>query len=312
MSANTATSLTAKLRESTVEILWRQWRAIGGAAAGAPVTAQVDLEVLCLASLALEHHEPRLATTLADWLRLGSTLVSVQRVKNLSFEFPNGTEYAQRLAQLAGDVSSDARWRPLADAGKRKRRGRPLGVKERSAGPTLLAPPALSLRLRTAFGVGVKADLIAFLLGQRYRVTVSAAAAALAYTTPSVFRAMQDLQAAGLIRAADLPAAAEYWMDAPPWAGLLGGPEKIAYWGYWRELMTYACAVVRWDEETRRRTLSDYARGAFLRDLAATHQADLLRSGALGGDAVLPQSPALEDWRVFHERLSAYIEREGE
>jgi hypothetical protein len=32
----------------------------------------------------------------------------------------------------------------------------------------------------------------------------------------------------------------------------------------------------------------------------------------LGGDAVLPQSPALKEWRVFHERLAGYIEREGE
>src|SRR4051812_33660386 len=64
----------ARLVEATADLLARQWRAIGGAAAGGAVRTQVDIEVLCLASMALERYEPRLPAILADWITLGASL----------------------------------------------------------------------------------------------------------------------------------------------------------------------------------------------------------------------------------------------
>lgn len=304
MSAQVAAPLTASLLEATLEVLWRQWRAIGGAAAGGPATTQVDPEALCVASLVLERHEPRLWIAMTDWLRLGASLVSVQRLKNLAAQFPDGRRQLERLALAVVEGAKDARWRSLL-AGAEHGGKRPLlPAKRRSAGPALHAAPALVLRLRAAFAVGVKADLLAFLLGQPLRVSVAPAASSLGYSTPTVFRAFQDLHAAGFVRSADLPAAAEYWLDAFLWYRVLGGEDAVARWGFWREVLTYVCAVLRWEEQSKSRSLSDYARGVSLRELARRYEQDLVRAGVFEAGLALPPSTTPSDWRAFHRELA--------
>jgi hypothetical protein len=311
MCAQVAAPVTASLLEATLDLLWRQWRAIGGAAAGGPVATQVDPEALCISSLVLEEHEPRLWITMVDWLRLGAPVMSVQRLKNLAAQFPDGRALLERLALTAVAEAKDARWRSLLGEAKRGRKEPRLSAKRRSAGPALQAAPALVLRLRAAFGVGVKADLLALLLGQPLRVSVSTAAAALGYSTPTVFRAFQDLRAAGFVRSADLPAAAEYWLDARRWYEVLGGQDAVAPWGFWREILTYVCGVLRWEDDTKRRDLSEYARGAALRELAARHEADLVRAGVVEPGLALPRSPVLADWRELHRGLAERLAARG-
>jgi hypothetical protein len=306
MSAHAAAPVTASLLEAALDALWRQWRAIGGAAAGGAVVTQVDPEALCLASLLLEEHEPRLWIAMTDWLRLGAPLLSVQRLKNLSGQFPEGRNNLQRLAAVALEETRDVRWRSLVGKAQGGRKAQRV-VKQRSAGPALGAPPALVLRLRAAFGVGVKADLLAFLLGQPFRVSVAAAAAGLGYSTPTVFRAFQDLRAASFVQSADLPTAAEYWVDTIRWYGVLGGQQGLPRWGFWRELLTYVCAVLKWEEETQRRPLSEYARGAALRDLASAHEADVMRVGVLESGHALPRSADLAEWREFHRTFAEHL-----
>ena len=304
MCAQAAAIGTGKLLEATLDALWRQWRAIGAAAAGRAVNTQVDPEVLCLASLALEAHEPRLWTVMADWLRHGAPLLSVQRFKNVASQFPDGRASLERPALAVMEGTRDIRWRSLLKGGVRRGKAPSLPTKQRSAGPTLDAPPALLLRLRAAFTVGVKADLLAFLLGQPSRATVATAAAALGYAKPTVFRALQDLLEAGFAQAADLPAAREYWLQGTAWFGLLGGPGAIARWGFWREILSYICTVVRWDEDLRRRPVSEYARGTSLHELAKRHEADLARAGVIERGVAFPRSPAREEWRTFHSALA--------
>ncbi len=306
MSARTARLLTGRLLEATLDAVWRQWRAIGGPAAGGPVRTQVDPEALCLASLALESKEPRLWVAMSDWLRLGASLVSVQRLKNLRGQFPDAQRGVSRLASVALEEAKDARWRSLLSRSVRGAKPRER-VRHRSAEPALTAAPALVLRLRAAFTVGVKADLLAFLLGQPYRASVAAATDGLGYSTPTIFRALQDLHDAGFVQAADLPTAAEYWVDTVQWHGLLGGSVALIRWGFWREILRYVCAAVTWEEDANRRGLSEYAAVAGLRDLARSHEADLARAGVLDPGAALPQSPALAEWRQFHKRLAERI-----
>jgi hypothetical protein len=309
MSARTAAPLAASLREPTLDVLWRQWRAIGGAAAAGPATTQVDPEVLCIASLVLERHEPRLWTAMTDWLRLGAALVSVQRLKNLAVQFPVGRRLLERLGAAVVQEANGARFKTLlARSGQGRAqhgtRVKSIPPKQRSGGPALQAPAALLLRLRATFGVGVKSDLLAFLLGQRSRVSVATAAAALAYSTPTVFRALQDLHEASFVRSTDQPSGAEYWVDAQLWYSVLGGQKAIAYWGFWRETQAYITAVLAWEEEAARRSLSDYALGTSLREAAKPHEPDLVRAGLVGPGLALPQSAALGDWRDFHRHLA--------
>lgn len=294
------------LFESTVDLVWRQWRAIGGGAATSkPATKQVDPEALCLASLVLQDQEARLWTVMADWLRFGASLLSVQRIKNLATQFPVDAAQLSGLAQTALREGKDARWRSLIGSTKGGARVVREQTKQRSRGVALTAPPALLLRLRAAFNVGVKSDLLAFLLGQPFRVAVSTAAASLGYGVPAVFRALQDLLRAGFVRSADLPAATEYWVDIPTWYDVLGGPDAIPRWGAWREVLVYACAAFDLEHRGAYLKSSEYARASALRDLAAKHEAGLVRSGLVVQG--IPRSADVAEWGQFHSRLGRAI-----
>lgn len=290
------------LFETTIDLLWRQWRAIGGGAAtNKRVSKQVDPEVLCLVSLVFRDHEARLWSVMSDWLRFGASLLSVQRIKNLTPQFPVAARDLEAVAEVALHEGKDARWKSLLERRRAGRRPARAG-KQRSAGVAITDRAALVLRMRAAFNVGLKADLFAFLLGQAYRVTVSAAASALSYGVPAVFRALQDLLDAEIVRSTNLPAAAEYWVERVKWFDVLGGADAIADWGYWREVLVYACAA--FDLERRRDYLksSEYARATALRELAQRHEAGLMRSGLV--EQGIPSSATWGEWRDFHNALA--------
>lgn len=295
-------ALTDKLAEAAVDVLWRQWRAIGGAASGSPVTKQVDPEMLCLASLALAADEPRLAVVLEDWLRLGARYLSTQRAKNLAANMPDGERLASRLARIALTAAGDPRWKSFLSKGAVATREEPL--RQRSGGPDLLAPPALTLRLRNAFGVGLKADLLAFLIGQRIRVSVSTAADSLGYAVPTVFRGLQDLHASGLVQVTKQLAAAEYWLDAPTWQSVLGKP--YVYWGFWHEVFGYVLAIGAWRRKTSTRA-SVYAQGSSLRTAAAAHAPALVRAAGIDEKLSQPESPNLAEWKDYHRRVAKWM-----
>jgi hypothetical protein len=301
MSAPAEVLVSDNLFEATVDVLWRQWRAIGGAATGQPVSRQVDPEVLCLASLFFRDHEPRLWIAMTDWIRFGAPLLSVQRFKNIAKQFPDMKDGVKALALVAWQEGKDARWKPVAGASRRSSRTR-TSPKQRSAGPALSAPAALLLRLRAAFSVGVKADLFAFLMGQPFRVTVSSAAESLGYAVPTIFRALQDFRAAGMAESADLRSATEYWVNTLSWHALLGGEHGIVRWGFWREILVYICAAVTLEGRAEHRRSSEYAQATSLRALAMQHEAGLVRSGII--EREVPRAPSLLEWREFHNAVA--------
>jgi hypothetical protein len=304
MCARVEARVARNLWEAAIDLVWRQWRGIGAAATGEAVKQQVDPEALCLASLFFQDHEPRLWVAMTDWLRFGASLLSVQRVKNLAGQFPSIGKQLDALAHVAVREAKDARWASLLGSTRPGKAAR-APIKQRAAGPALLAAPALMLRMRAAFSVGVKSDLLAFLLGQRLRVTVAVAATALGYRKPAVFRALQDLRAAALVHSAELPAAAEYWINSTDWYSPLGGESAIARWGYWREVLVYACAAFTLEHDRNYLRSSEYARATALRELASRHEAGLLRAGVI--EQGVPRSAEFGEWRQFHDRLAQAI-----
>ena len=296
-------ALTDKLADATVDVLWRQWRAVGGAASGShPVNRQVDPEMLCLASVAFLEEDPRLGVVLEDWLRLGASHLSTQRTRNIASTTPEGERLASRLARVAVTAANDPRWKSFLSPGTIATRDE--RIRQRSGGPDLLAPPSLILRLRNAFGVGVKADLLAFLIGQRIRASVSTAAEALVYSVPTIFRGLQDLRASGLVQVTEQTAAAEYWIEAPNWQPILNGP--YAYWGFWREVFGYVLTVVAWDRTISPKA-SPYAQATSLRTAALPHAPGLIRAAGIDEKLPIPDSPNLTEWKDYHRRLATWM-----
>jgi hypothetical protein len=264
-----------------VDVARAQWGALAAIAvpAGPRARAMVDPEALVLLSLAVRGREPRLDGLLLGWTRAASGLLSVQRMHTLAEAFPPAVREA--LAEFAREAADagDRRWRSHAaepaPAGKKGRRP-PLVT------PRLADAPSLQLRLRAAFGVGTKSDLLAFLLALRgAEATVAAIAEATAYSTRALRTAAEELVLAGFAKRVDASPVA-YCVDHRAWAGLLHlrnpmgvrGPEVPA-WRYWASVFAFLADVLDWTAEAEAAEWSAYVASSRARDLVRDHAGPL-------------------------------------
>jgi hypothetical protein len=258
-----------RLRDRATNVVWMQWAALGsGASSNRAVRGVIDPEALVLASLGLVDHERNLVELLAWWAGEGPGLMSVQRMRNLSAAYPEGVRY--RLGEFAGyawKVGGDHRWKALASESADT-------TSERVDRPARLeGPGAVMLRLRLGLGVGIKADLLAALLGLDGWWTVRAVTEATGYTGRAVRRAGDELARGGWIEASP-SSPAEYRARGDGWLELLGLKEA-APWRHWHTQLAFVLAVDGWlrggewrDQELEAaersaRTLVDDHRSAF-------------------------------------------------
>lgn len=238
MSPPELNSISAVLRRAVVEAAWAQWSAIEAWPNGQPARSVVDPEALVLASLWLESEEPRLWRVARLWARGGARYLSVQRIKNLAPGYPSRAR--KRLGDFAWEClqrGKDARWRALATAHTAtvRERGREL-----PPSPQFLRPAALMLRLRIGLGVGIKADVLAYLLGASggHR-TLREMTDATGYFRRAVDRAVAELVAAGFVTALST-SPATYRAPEERWAPLLGITEEPPCWWHWNEVYRFA------------------------------------------------------------------------
>jgi hypothetical protein len=312
MSETSLASLSGKLQEAALEVVWRQWAAIGGGAAGAHATASavVDPEALVLVSLALAEHERRLNDVVASWVSVNSTLLSVQRLKNLRDDFPLAAAALSALAEVALQAR-DMRWTSL--------RSEPpaellhvRGAKLRAAEPRYFHPHSLMLQLRQGMGVGVKADVLAFLLasGQHGRNWASTAtiADAIGYTPAAVRRVADDLAAARFIAALEnvdpeAPAQRMYSAEPSAWTNALQLGSFHTGWQSWRERYAFVVAI---EEEVRRQqgsVVSRYALEVATRDLLERHRSALVRDRVMPADFLHDAG----DWPALFEQATSAL-----
>jgi hypothetical protein len=287
MSAKQVARAIAGLREATAQAAWTQWSAIFTVAASRrPAQSIVDPEALLLVSLALRDHEPRLWSAAVMWAQFGARLLSVQRTKNLVRLFP--AEVRERLggfAALAIRDGADQRWRSLVGSARTNGSGRGKGrVKEGT--PVLAGGPALMLRLRLGLGVGIKPDVLTYLIGIAGGANpVVLIARATGYQGRAVRRALEELEAAGYIESRPWTPVA-YRVDNAKWAGLLEFEAKNPpAWREWADLYAFVVAL---DEWSRALPQSDLVLASEARDLVETH--------ARAFDAI-PRLPTLGKYR---------------
>ena len=236
-----------------------------------------------LASCALARHELRFADFLLWWAETGSPLLSVQRVSSLAKTMPMGGATEETLAVFAASAvaGGDRRWKRLAE-------DEPLDARSGKGAvrPTLLAPAALVLRLRAAFGVSAKADLLAVLLGSDRSLTVRVLADRVAYSTVAVRVALGEIAAAGFVRE-EAGHPATYAADAHAWTALLG--HEAAPWGRWSETFALLLDVAAWGAQAEAAGWSGYVAASKARDLAERHGGALRR--------LAPGAPRLDGLR---------------
>ena len=245
--------------QAGLKVCWAQWSALGAYAAPEqtrrPISI-VDPEALILLSLGLEKEERRMGDMLFWWASVGSRLTSVQRIRTLAKDFPEDVQHSVgRYASLAS-AAGDRRWNRLAAEVGPGPRHRDRGLK----GPDVLnltEASTLILRLRAAFGVGSKADTLAFLLGIGGSwVSVSVISEATGYSGTAIRAAARDMALGRLIRETeDRPAL--YFVPPKPWSELLEiqrygsshrGDLAMPPWRFWSDTFGFLLRVANWAE----------------------------------------------------------------
>jgi|SRR5579862_1905662 len=263
--------LQQKVTNASAEVLSRQWSAVGGAASSrARANALVDPESLVLMSLTLASSEPRFDDIVSDWTALNADVLSVQRMRNLASHYPPSTQARlPGLARIAFEEAKDHRWKSLVATSSvtiDHRRN-----KRRAVRVTSNESAALTLRLRLAFGVGIKADLLAFLLcSYETAATVATIAAITDYTPAAVRRAARDLGEAGFVRTV-LHAGettVRYRTISAMWSGLLPRTPK---WVDWKARFVFVASLLEWSKNARGRQVTEYVVESALRDLIEEH-----------------------------------------
>jgi len=154
----------------------------------------------------------------AWWARVGSPLTSLSRMKAVTMEIGgDGNDYFSTFADLA-TRSGHRTWRRHAkhtvDTSRAIKHGGPNSLILRGA-------PALMVRLRAAFGVSAKSDVLSFLIGNRNSVSsVAEITRAVGYTKTAVRASLKDMVTAGLVNETSSHPAA-YSTNRRAWQELL-------------------------------------------------------------------------------------------
>lgn len=180
--------------ESLLNLLWRQWSAIG--VSGYSISEEskvIDPEALLLLTLTVARNDARLFDEVLDWLGVNGDFLNVQRLQNLvkQFDFQAKAELSA-VAEVLGQKSSVAlKWKNLATKYSQEKESPLFYMTDGHPMPTpkecddifrhhgLLRPvirkrglsqpfpkdgmPALLLRLRALFGVNLRCEILCLL-----------------------------------------------------------------------------------------------------------------------------------------------------
>ena len=279
---HTIASTAAVLSAAAIQAARTQWTALA-AVPGAIGTggAIIDPEALLLLTAWLVPREPDLSPIMHDWVAKWSDLLSVQRTRNLAKTFPASVERELRaVAITAHERGKDFRWSPVIKGGSGatavgdEGSVAPLADLQRLPFGAARLPvehdSLLVLRFRMAFGVGARADALAFLLarGEAWS-TVAEIAHATGYTPSAIRRALDRMAEAEIVLMIE-DGTTRYRCDATRWGALLGLQATVEPWCYWMQHFTFVAAFIEWADSTARRKLTSYAITEGMRSLART------------------------------------------
>ena len=260
----------SRLEQDVINTLWAQWPALGGMATAVQdrrARSIIDPEALVLASLTFRDQERRLWDLLGWAATEAATLFSVQRMRNLASSYPPHTLVAlEEFAALAHLQGGDHRWRSMA--------GAELTVSPRSeklkGGPVqLIEDSTLWMRLRLGIGVGIKADILALLLGHKGALIIRDIAAATGYTPAAVRRAADELSEARFIRCSR-GHPAEYAVDTRRWLGMLA-ISRAPRWHYWQQIFAFSAHLSSLRNRLIDADASSYVASSELRRITNDH-----------------------------------------
>lgn len=177
-------SLTAAVRDR----LAAQWITVGVSLPGDPDRSLVDLEALIVMTALRGGAEPRLTDGALDWCVRYGTAINGGRLRAVSTEIGGDAGVVAGFAATVA-AAGGPRW-PVAMG-----EGRPYQSRDKALVTHLRAPGAFAWRLRSAFGVAVRADIVAVLASSPgWAPSIAELAAATRSTKRNVAIATRSLQ----------------------------------------------------------------------------------------------------------------------
>jgi len=256
-----------------LDIIWNQWANLGSMAnptSGHEALRIIDPEALILASLVFQSAEKRINEVLDWWAGAGTPLLSVQRMKVLA---TNTNSSRKDLFVHFAELASRYGYRSWAKYAEKVTR-LPDGFQRSEL--TLRGCPTLLLRLRAAFGVGAKADIIALLVGTSGReVTVSTISTHLSFTQTAVRDALKEMAMAGLVRES-ISRPATYSTSRKPWLELFQpgeeGHRHHPKWVMWSALFDFLISAKQICLTAAKSDQNSYVSASRARDLVESHR----------------------------------------
>jgi len=229
-----------RLRDALTDRIAAQWIALGVSLVGPPDETLIDLEALIAATALFGRDESRIVEGALDWCIRYGTAVSAGRLKVVAAEIDQDLT---ALGEFAGLVAGGGgpRW-PVPGRGPlvHASRGKVL-VRD------LRAPALLSWRLRAAFGVAARADILAVLATSDGRAFTLAELARLVRSSKrNVSLAVRSLALADAVRVDVVGNEQRVRLTAHPGFRDWLGPTPPAFVD-WTSRFTVAASVLRLD-----------------------------------------------------------------
>lgn len=256
-------------RELLLDLVWRQWSALG--VAGDTHAADkwvVDPEALLLLSCTVARHDPRLFDEILDWLQASGRLINIMRLKHiLKKEVFSGEPVLGAISGFFNKGAAAAKWKLLARPPKSESSSEPLFLREDGTPLPVIGKPNpefaryglnrgavdlrgysqefrpmaganLILQLRALFGINVRCEILHYLLTHD-TAHPSQIARETYYFDRAVQGTLLEMSKSGAIQVRASNREKHYWLKRDQWAALLGRTDNpFPKWITWPALFS--------------------------------------------------------------------------
>ena len=329
--------LRDRVSRELLAFAWNEWAQMGvlsEARSESPWAA--DPEAHLLFTLQIARDDPRLFDETLDWFSTNAALVSAQRLRNMAAE-----DEDKRLAEaaIAWVAKHRGRFRgfsakplPMPEApqplfyGMHKTtdddesfsafgfRRSPSQPSKKSRRPDLRRPINFGFRLRNVFGLGVRAEVMRFLLtasrhappGRRPRFSTPAIADEAGFAKRNVHDALVALAEAGSIELSVIGREHFYAVDVAAWSAALGVEDSPIYRD-WTHILLGLRELHRWLAEAESADFTPY----MLASEARLKMGEIQSSFTHAGMPLREARPAegADYWEVFVDLVEQMLKQ---
>ncbi len=260
-------NLVSNLESKLTDFLWQEWSALGVFPPPSSQTRRlVDPEVLLLLTSEIGRYEARLFDEVLDWLLLNSRWINTQRLRSLHVKHGIGDPCvlaAIARSMMEHDPATKLRNLSLLSEGKQPPEGlfrtgyseqrssfeaqdrifEQYGLLRTERSPrsysksvAMAHPCSLQFRLRALFGLGMRADILSYLLTHD-GAHPSGIAQFLGYSQKRVQDTLVEMVESGQVQVRSSGRMKIYQLDKNSWAEfLVPGSANFCGWIYWLPL----------------------------------------------------------------------------